>query len=137
MKSLFIFAALLLACMVGEAQSIGTGTVVTGTTNAPLWFISGNYYGPVTNSFQFPVAQKFFSSSGIVSTNEVQILSYGFYVAGTTNYFPVNFLTNTFAGGTNGGSFGTNIAQQGVTVLLVPAAQISIGNYTNTVGLNP
>jgi hypothetical protein len=137
MKTALIIYALVLACFGAKAQSIGSGTAVTGTTNVPLWFINGNYYGPVTNTFQFQVGTKFFSASGITSTNEVQIMSYGFYVAGTTNYIPVNYLTNSFLGGTNNGSFGTNIAQQPVFANLVPAAQISIGNFTNTVGLNP
>lgn len=111
-----------------QAQTIGIGSIVIGTTNAPLYPMS-------TNISYFFVPAKTLVVTGIntnVSPSESMLVSYGFQIPGYTNIFIVNTISNNFAGWTNGTTWSTNIPQQSVAVPVIPYAQAVIGNNTNS-----
>jgi len=133
-KALLILAiTLLLPTVTVRAQTFGGAITVIGTTNAPL--IDAGL--ALTNSTSIPLPAKTVTLSGISSTSETAIFTYGIRVIcrGATNsaFIPLTTLTNSFASGTNGGTWSTNIASQIATVTLLPYAQIETGAYTNTV----
>lgn len=122
-----ILLAILLA-IPAHAQTYGGGTTITGTTNAMLQN-NGSVY---TNYAYVTLPLKTVLLSGISSTNETAIFSYGFTVIGQTNPIILASITNSFATGTNGGSWTTNVPSQTITIPIIPWAQASIGAFTNT-----
>jgi hypothetical protein len=131
-------AAFMLATLTVNAQTIGGGTSVTGTTNAPLWGVNGNS-GASTNSLYLVLPAKTVFLSGIGNTNETVVFSYGAQIAGTTNVTILASITNYFLTGTNGGSFSINVQAQNIAIPIVPFAQVFIGSnlvafpFTNTI----
>ena len=125
--------------IVANAQTIGSGTAVTGTTNAPLT-ISGQ--APFTNQLPVLFPTRSVLVSGITETNETIVFSYGFQLAGTTNVLIVASMTNKFLTGTNSGSWFTNFPAMNLNAPIIPYAQMSIGSnfvtfpVTNTVFVN-
>jgi predicted small secreted protein len=129
MKKILIVAALFLAALTltANAQTFGSGTSITGTTNAPL-VVSGA--GASTNLLYLYIPPKTVVLSGIANTNETIVFSYGGIIAGQTNPVFMASLTNVFLSGTNGGSWTTNIPGQTLVIPFVPYAQAFIGsNY--------
>ena len=127
-----LLASLLLIAALPALAQFNTGSPVTGTTNVPL--IVGSTIP--TNTAYFFLPSKYLMLSGVASTNEVAIFSYGFTVAGQTNPIILGSLTNAFTlanGGTNGGTWSTNIPAMSFNVPIVPWAQSAIGAYTNII----
>lgn len=112
-----------------RAQTFGSGVPITGTTNAPL-MVAGSVF---TNQAFVTIPLKAVTLYNISSTNETAILSYGFTVAGQTNPIILAAITNSFATGTNGGSWSPQIPAQTITVPVIPWAQASIGAFTNNI----
>ena len=143
MKRRFSFFLLLLLLVLfgaieSRAQTFGGGITVTGNTNALLQSSPGVV---VTNTASVSIPPKAMVLSGIANTNETAIGYYGFQVPanfylmpGTTNVYVIASFTNSFAGGTNSGTFATNFAGiYGTTVPLIGVMGLSIGAYTNSV----
>ena len=119
-------AALLLAGVHVGAQTFGGGLTITGTTNAVLSGV------PTTYAY-FNLPPKVVNLSNITSTNETVIFSYGFTVSGNTNPVILASVTNSFASGTNGGSWSYTNPAVNLTPQILPWAQVQIGAFTNTV----
>lgn len=122
--SIAIISALLLSALASKAQVFGSGLTITGTTNSAA--ITTNYV-PLT------IDARTIYLSQVSNTNETFIGSYQVRFSGTTNLYQVSALTNSFASGTNGGSWTTNIAKITVQVPIELIMQANIGNYTNQV----
>jgi hypothetical protein len=114
-----------------SAQTFGGSTTITGTTNAILQ----NNGTVTTNSVVVNFPAKLVLLTGITSTNETAVFSYGIIVegGGISNLVLVASITNSFASGTNGGTWTTNIPDQNIRVQLVPYAQARIGSFTNQI----
>ena len=134
--ALLLFLVLLLVPTI-KAQTFGSGWTVTGNTNA-LFQVTPGFV--LTNSGYMSVPQKGLILSGISDTNETAIGYYGFKVPtnyylmpGTTNVYVFASFTNSFASGTNNGTWSTNfppINQQQISLPVVMG--LSIGADTNT-----
>lgn len=111
------------------AQTFGGGVAITGTTNAVL--LTGG--SRVTNTFYITFPSRTVTLSGVTSTNETAVFSYALASPGSTNVFIVASVTNSFAAGTNNGSWSTNLPQMQVAIPLVQWAQGSIGSFTNQI----
>ena len=132
---LIVVTLLLLAALApkASAQTFGGSVTIVGTTNAPL------YDGALalTNSLSFSIPSKSVYLGGISYTNETVIFTYGIKVLclGSTNaaFCPLASITNAFSGGTNAGTWSTNITAQVLTFTILPYAQVATGIYTNTI----
>lgn len=124
-----ILIAVLVCAGKSSAQTFGSGVVITGTTNAQL-LVAGTVF---TNYLYVTIPLKAVTLSNITSTNETAILSYGFTVVGQTNLIILASLTNSFASGTNGGSWSPQISAQTIIVPVIPWAQANIGAFTNNI----
>lgn len=121
--------AAMLCAVESRAQTFGSGVTITGTTNAPLQVSTVVF----TNYAYVTIPVKAVTLSNITSTNETAILSYGFALPGQTNILILASITNSFASGTNGGSWSPQIPAQTITVPIIPWAQASIGAFTNNI----
>ena len=128
-KSITFIVLVLSLALPAFSQTFGGGISITGTTNAALQ----NNGSLITNYLQLTLPAKPFTLSGITSTNETAVLSYAVVMGGTTNVLLVSSLTNSFARGTNGGSWSTNVPSATIAVPFVIWAQAAIGNFTNTI----
>ena len=118
-----------------EAQTFGGGIPVTGNTNAVLQ----NSGVPQTNFWALSIPSKSLTLSGISSTNETAIGYYAFQIPptwalapGSTNIYIVGTFTNSFAAGTNSGTWTTNIPAVFYPINSGTYMGLEIGNYTNT-----
>jgi hypothetical protein len=131
MKNKFAILTLAVGLLVltpsAPAQTFGGPQTITGTASAPL-FVGGVIN---TNPVNMNFPSKTVTLTGISSTNETVIFSWGVQLVGTTNVILLGSLTNSFAGGTNGGTWTTNAPGGQFIANLVPYAQASIGNNTN------
>ena len=117
---------LALAGSVSRAQTFGSGTTVYGTTNsAPIQ----------TNTFFITVPSKSVLLSQVYSTNEIFVGSYNLQFPGTTALYPIASFTNTFSlpGGTNNGTWSTNIFAATIQVPVNLIMQGQISNAANNV----
>lgn len=139
-KTLLAIFALMLAtmfCSSANAQTFGGGVNVTGNTNAQL-IVNG---AGLTNTAYSTIPVKTLNVSNITSTNETLIGYYCFQVPtnyplmpGTTNVYVISALTNSFANGTNGGTWSTNIPFANSLPINLPTWMgISVGIYTNNI----
>jgi hypothetical protein len=131
-------AALFLAAGISRAQTVGSASNVNGTNYWPILVSAGVYQ---TNQVYQAGAYKTVTVGGITSTNE-NIAAY--YVFNPTNgltpapglpgYYIANFVTNSFAAGTNGGAYSFTFNGGGVTVACPVQFGFAItgGNFTNT-----
>jgi|ERR1035437_366362 hypothetical protein len=141
MKKIALIATLFaLLTARSEAQTLGTGVSITGTTNVPAQVSVGVN---LTNSLYAYNPQRTVIISN-VNTNQNIISWYAFQVptnwvlvSGYTNLYVTGYLTNSMAGATQGGT--TNITVQGVSTLVtLPGWMgINVGNYTNTITVIP
>ena len=141
MKKIALIATLFALLTVrADAQTLGGGVYVTGTTNVPAQVSVGVY---LTNSLYAYNPQRTVTI-GNVNTNQNIISWYAFQVPtnwtlvpGYTNIYITGYLTNSMAGATQGGT--TNITVQGVSTLVtLPGWMgINVGNYTNTITVIP
>ena len=140
MKNIF-FAFLILPLLFAvesQAQTVGSSSNVSGTNYWPVLQSAGVYQ---TNQVYQAGAYKTVTVGNISSTNENIA---GYYVFNPTNgltpapglpgYFIAGTFTNSFASGTNGGSWSTTFNGLGVTVLCPVqfGFAISGGTFTNT-----
>lgn len=120
MKKLFLYAILfallilmiLVVVPVSQAQTFGGGTLVNGFSNVPC---QNSSLVPITNTFFVTLPAKTVTVSGISATNEnfsgmffMSIPGYTNAVLGQTNFYFLGAFTNSFAAGTNSGSWSTN-----------------------------
>jgi hypothetical protein len=141
MKKIALIATLFALLTVrSDAQTLGGGVSVTGTTNVPAQVSVGVY---LTNSLYAYNPQRTVTISN-VNTNQNIISWYSFQVptnwvlvSGYTNLYVTGYLTNSMAGATQGGT--TNITVQGVSTLVtLPGWMgINVGAYTNTITVIP
>lgn len=139
MKNLALtFLILLLAAVGVRAQTVGSSSNISGTNYFPVLASAGVYQ---TNQVYQTAAYKTVTLGNITSTNETVILYYtvvltnGLVLApGTTNQYVINAYTNSFASGTNGGSWSTTFNGTGATVPSPVSLGIVItgGAFTNT-----
>lgn len=137
MKKLITSLALFAACLCLNAQTFGTKTItyttnyltITGSTNAPF-----SYNGQsLTNTCYFPVPPASVYLKGVSSTNEVFIGSYYVQFPGSTNLILLGSITNSFASGTNDGTWTTNIPATGGSIGFPIIMQANIGNFINQI----
>lgn len=138
MKTFFALLFLLLALVLSAgAQTFGGGTAITGVTNVACKDGNGN---PITNLFYATFPAKSVVLSGVGNTNEVFIGSfylslpgYTNVTAGLTNLYWLASVTNSFASGTNSGTWTTNLVG-GVVVIPFPLIMsANIGIYSNSI----
>ena len=134
--SLLIVAAILLGALGAQAQTFGGGITVTGNTNAQMQNSPGVI---TTNWLTFTSLPRTIVLSGISSTNETAIGYYGFTIPsgwylmpGTTNVYVVSSFTNSFATGTNGGTWTTNFPYVSQQVPTIGVMGLGIGANTNS-----
>lgn len=136
MKQTFLAMLVVLAGIItADAQTIGSSTAISGTNNVPIQVSAGVY---LTNSAYFYAAQKSITLSGIASTNETVIGWYaiqfpsGMVLApGSSNLYIIQSFTNSFASGTNGGTWNTNLFPVSFPTSWPVYMGLNIGNYTN------
>ena len=144
MKNFFTFLilpAFLLVAVETQAQTFGGGIAVTGNTNA----LMQNSPGVIcTNYLTFNSLPRTLVLSGISSTNEIAIGYYGFTIPtnyfllpGTTNVYVTVAFTNSFAAGTNGGTWTTNVPYVSQQVPTIGVMGLGIGAFTNTAYATP
>lgn len=133
-----IAAAILLSVFGVQAQTVGSSSNITGTNYFPVLVSAGLYQ---TNQVYQSAAYKTITLGNITSTNETVVLYYtvvitnGLVLApGTSNQYIIGAYTNSFASGTNGGSWATTFNGTGATVPCPVSLGILIqgGNFTNT-----
>ena len=132
MRTIFarlLVAALFFCAVESRAQTFGSGVAITGTTNAQLQ-VAGVVF---TNYAFITIPLKAVTLSNIGNTNETAILSYGFTIVGQTNVIILASITNSFAAGTNGGSWSPSIPAQTITVPVIPWAQANVGTNSNNI----
>ncbi len=129
--------ATLLMAMAAQSQTVGSATTVSGINQYAVQTSPGIYQ---TNSVYFTGAYKSIVLSGISNTNEtfvywysVQLPTAPVLAPGTTNFWVISgFITNSFAGGTNGGTFTTNFSTAGLSTSWPLYIGFNTGTYTNT-----
>jgi hypothetical protein len=136
MKKLLLIATLALAALGAQAQTYGSGTNIWGTNNVPINIGAGSY---LTNSAYFSVPGKSLTLGNITSTNETVIGWYGFQipatwqlVPGSTNIYAIGYFTNSFASGTNGGTWSTNIPAIYANINFAGYMGLNVYPYTNS-----
>lgn len=122
--TLIIAIAALFLGISAKAQIFGGGAVITGTTN------SSNFY---TNTAYMVLPSKTIQLSSISNTNETIIVNYQIQDTFSNGYYTIYSFTNSFAAGTNSGSWTTNLTPNSAAATLPLRMQIAIGAYTNTV----
>ena len=131
--SYLILAALLLCAVESHAQTFGSGTIISNTTSALLQ-VNAQVF---SNTAYITIPSKPVILSNITSTNEVVFLSYGFILSGQglSNTIFYASISNSFAlpGGTNNGTWTTNIPAQTIAVTVLPVAQAVLGANTNNI----
>jgi hypothetical protein len=128
--TLVLFALCFVSALPARAQ-FQSGVQVIGNTNAAL---TVGLVPQTNNTVYFSFPPKGLQVTGISSTNEIIYGSYGYTDISGTNYFPIGFFTNSFAGGTNGGTWTTNFPAMSIQAPLPMKMQINVGNgVTNTV----
>ena len=136
--SFLLILAFLLCAVDSRAQTIGSSTNVSGTNYYPVQISAGVYQ---TNQVYQAGAYKTITLGNITSTNETVT---GYYVVNPTNglvaapglpgYYIIGSFTNSFATGTNGGSWSTTFNGSGQTVSCPVYLGLAItgGTFTNT-----
>lgn len=135
----FLLIVAFLLCAAGSgAQTIGSSSNISGTNYYPVLISVGVYQ---TNMVYQAGAYKTVVLGNITSTNETVT---GYYVVNPTNglvpapglpgYYIVGSFTNSFASGTNGGSWSTTFNGTGQTVPCPVYLGLAItgGAFTNT-----
>jgi hypothetical protein len=132
-----LIVAALFCCAKSQAQTYGMGTTVWGGTNTVAVQSSIGVYQ--TNIASVYMPQKTLILSGISSTNETVVGTYGFQLPntwtllpGSTNIYIVGKFTNSFASGTNSGTWTTNNLYFSSQLYLPGYFNIDIGDNTNT-----
>lgn len=115
-----VLAALVLTGLSASAQTVGSSSNITGTNYFPVLVTAGLYQ---TNQVYQAGAYKTITLGNITSTNEGVT---GYYVVNPTNglvpapglpgYYIIGSFSNSFAAGTNGGSWSTTFNGLGQTV---------------------
>lgn len=141
MKKLFLIATLFaLLAVRADAQTLGSGVSVTGTTNVAAQMSVGVYitnsaycYNPPRNV----IIANINTNQNIISWYAFQVPTNWTLVPGYTNLYNTGFLTNSMAGATQGGS--TNITVPAISTLVsLPGWMgINVGSYTNTITVIP
>jgi hypothetical protein len=138
MKKLFTAVLIFASCVLSQAQTIGSASNITGTNYYPVLVSAGIYQ---TNQPFHGGAYKTITLGNITSTNETVT---GYYVVNPTNglvpapglpgYYIIGSFTNSFASGTNGGSWSTTFSGNGISVPepLYLGLAITGGAFTNT-----
>lgn len=134
MKNLILITLttlVLIICKSVSAQTFGGPLTFTGTTNAVL-LIGGV---PQTNAFSFTIPPKNLWLYGVSNTNETFIGSYGIQIvtATSTNLVILASMTNSFASGTNSGTWMTNFPSVQISFSPVTIMQAGIGANTNQI----
>ncbi|MDE2104978.1 MAG: hypothetical protein KGL39_47510 [Patescibacteria group bacterium] len=134
--SIMAIAAVFLAAKV-NAQTYGAGTTVWGGTNIAAVQSSIGVFQTNIGSVYMP--QKTLILANISQTNETVIGTYGFQLPdswkllpGSTNIYIVGSFTNSFAGGTNSGSWTTNNIYFSQNIYLPGYFNLDVGDHTNT-----
>ena len=140
MNKIKIIIVLALVCLAGavKAQTYGTGTTIAGGTNLAL--VQVTVGTGLTNYLNAYMPTKSALVSGITSTNETLVGQVGIQIPpgtplmpGTTNVYLFASFTNSFAAGTNGGSFATNNLYFTSQMPFPVYFNWSIGAFTNSV----
>ena len=136
--SFLIAAAILCGAIESQAQTIGSSSNITGTNYFPILVSPGVFQ---TNQVYQAGAYKTITLGNITSTNE---LVTGYYVFNPTNgltpapglpgYYIANTFSNSFATGTNGGSWSTTFNGGGVTVLCPSQLGLALSPANGTGG---
>jgi len=114
-----------------RAQTVGSSSLITGTNYFPILISPGIYQ---TNQIYQAGAYKPVTLGNIASTNETVT---AYYIVNPTNglvpvpnlpgwFFTGNGYTNSFASGTNGGSYSFNFNGTGQTVLCPAQLMIAL-----------
>jgi len=134
----FLILTIALLAIGARAQTVGSSSNIYGTNYFPVLASAGVYQ---TNFVYQQGAYKTITLGNITSTNETVT---GYYVVNPTNglvaapglpgYYIVGSFTNSFATGTNGGSWSTTFNGTGQTVACPVYLGLAItgGSFTNT-----
>lgn len=134
-----LVAGLYLMVVSAGAQTLGSGVPIAFTTNVLMQSGNGNF---TTNPVTITVPAERITLAGVVNTNEIFIGSYGVQItaAGLTQTVWFSSLTNSFSllnGGTNNGTWTTNVPAMTITVSAITAMQANIGANTNQASVSP
>jgi len=116
-----LLAMVLICALDAKAQTYGSASTISGTNYQPVFVSAGA--GSQTNYVYQAGAYKTVTLGNIVSTNETVVFYYDFNPTngltpspGHPGYYISSAYTNSFAAGTNGGSWSTTFNGSGVTI---------------------